>query len=343
MLSSCAKDVPATDERQDSEICFNLAPVTKANISDFDHDNVFSATAFYSQKNWDETNDGQNDASIYIDNAVISYNKDQNVWKCADKSYWWPKAGKLTFFAWSLNRDNLKFNGSNSHISVYPGFGPQGPINTIDNPNTDFMVAEIVKDKTANDPGLDWPDHETHKGVTTIFKHKMSQVGFTIRTDEDYSSTKVIKLESITFKQIIFYSTYALLPNDTWTEYSLLAKRSDINHFSDADGMTVNYAVDNAHADKVASNGHYIMIPQHFATVDPATTYLEIKYTIETKGTLAVEEVTYKKSLAELYSDGWEMGKKYTCAITISLDSILWDPAVENWDPVDGGNIEINY
>lgn len=28
------------------------------------------------------------------------------------------------------------------------------------------------------------------------------------------------------------------------------------------------------------------------------------------------------------------MGKKYTIYLTFTLDEILWDPAVEDWDPV---------
>lgn len=343
LLSGCAKVESgiAAEEARNEEICFNIAPVTKADLSDFDHSNVFSATAIYSQKNFDETNNGQTDASFYIDNATISYNSDLNVWKCADRSYWWPKAGKLTFFAWSLNRNNLKFSGDDSYIGSYPGFGPTGAINTKDNPNADFMVADIVKDKTSNDIGKEWPDHVAHNGVTTIFRHKMSQVAFKIRTDEDYSETKEIRLKSITFKGITFYSTYAQLPKETWSESSLVAKQDDIKHYSSADGMVVRYAEDNSKADAVVSNGHYIVIPQHFANADPSKTYLEIKYTIQTKGTQAFEEVTYKKSLAELYSDGWQMGKRYVCSITLSLDNILWDPAVEDWESVAGGNLEI--
>ena len=45
----------------------------------------------------------------------------------------------------------------------------------------------------------------------------------------------------------------------------------------------------------------------------------------------AVENVVVEKKLSELFGASWKMGTRYTCAITVSLDEILWDPAVEPW------------
>lgn len=33
----------------------------------------------------------------------------------------------------------------------------------------------------------------------------------------------------------------------------------------------------------------------------------------------------------------WEMGKKYTIYLTFTLDEILWDPAVQDWENVNIG------
>ena len=38
-----------------------------------------------------------------------------------------------------------------------------------------------------------------------------------------------------------------------------------------------------------------------------------------------------EKKLSDLFGASWMMGHRYTCAITVSLDEILWDPAVETW------------
>ena len=35
--------------------------------------------------------------------------------------------------------------------------------------------------------------------------------------------------------------------------------------------------------------------------------------------------------------DKWEMGKKYTINLTFTLDEILWDPAVQDWEGVNIG------
>ena len=68
---------------------------------------------------------------------------------------------------------------------------------------------------------------------------------------------------------------------------------------------------------------------------------VEVVYKITTaNGTSdpAVETVRVEKKLNELFPNSWEMGKKYSCAITVSLNEILWDPAVESWD--DGNSTD---
>lgn len=92
-------------------------------------------------------------------------------------------------------------------------------------------------------------------------------------------------------------------------------------------------------------------IPQTFAKGSNANenAYIEVKYTITTTVAFTtpegqpstkevVEEVTKNIFLNPATGtpmfDKWEMGKMYTINLTFTLDEILWDPAVQDWDPV---------
>ena len=71
-------------------------------------------------------------------------------------------------------------------------------------------------------------------------------------------------------------------------------------------------------------------MPQTFADATPV---VEVVYTITTNytGTPVVETVTVEKALNSIYTGGWVPGKKYELTITLTLDEILWDPAVVEW------------
>ena len=62
---------------------------------------------------------------------------------------------------------------------------------------------------------------------------------------------------------------------------------------------------------------------------------MQITYDIVTTytGTPVTETVTVSKKLSEIFTTpaSWEAGKKYTLTITLSMNEILWDPAVADW------------
>ena len=81
------------------------------------------------------------------------------------------------------------------------------------------------------------------------------------------------------------------------------------------------------------ADDYRILLPHAFAD----TELMEITYDIITNytGTPVTEEVTVSKKLSEIFKEttpaSWQAGKKYTLTITLSLNEILWDPAVEEW------------
>ena len=71
--------------------------------------------------------------------------------------------------------------------------------------------------------------------------------------------------------------------------------------------------------------------PQPVLVIPAAQTRIVIVYTIDG------HEHTYTHTL----SGNWEMGYKYTYNYTINVNEIIFDCTVEDWIPVDGGNITI--
>ena len=342
-LAACSKNevVPAVSG-ENVEISYKVAPRTKADPQTFDTDNVFASWAYYlpSGKSWSAN---QTEAKIYIgkegeEGATISYGN--NVWKDQDNSYYWPKEGNLTFFAYSLNSKSLtnKF-GEDTHFTCLnheSQYGIFGSLNLDTHPNTDFLVADIAKDKTANQNVYNF------NGVPTLFKHKLSRVKFTVKKKSDYPGA-TITLNSITFKNLVNGMTYTQYQKDAakgiYTPDYLFpgTKRTDQKYTETAFEVSSSKAFDPV-PDK--NEVRYIYIPQDFKGVtetDKIAT-IEVKYTVTFKDGISE---TYTKTLnVKNIFDSWEIGKRYTFNLIFSLDEIKWAPAVGDWED-DIKNIDV--
>lgn len=351
-LAACAKnEVIPVNSGENQEITFNVAPKTKADPQTFSTNNVFASWAYYlpKGKTWDanyavyESKRGdQNwkpeedkDYTVpqeYISGATISNNeRTGNKWKSEDKSYYWPKdGGSLTFFAYSLNKGDFALTEGTGFTCLHNN-GITGHIDLDKNSNTDFLVAEIAKDKTSNEKA-----HFTN-GVPTLFRHKLSSVAFAIKTGAAYAD-KSFKLTSITIKNISHYGTYGQLPTESFT-----ASGTTYSPVFTSTPQDITYQTDFF---PVTGKDKYIFIPQTFA--DDAK--IVVVYTITTTvGSGSVTETVTKtiqlNTLFKTVTDqndtefpgGWRMGKKYTINLTFTLDEILWDPAVQDWEDVKIG------
>lgn len=317
-LAGCTKNEPAPSVDAQQEITFMTAPLTKA-ADAFSTANVFESWAFYTPTNWATD---QSTAVAYgnLSDKLIKWDGTNNKWwnnvGVGAEVFYWPKAGKLTFFSYSLNSANT--NDAVKCSTEKGIYVEDYNVNT--NKNVDFLVADIAKDKTANE------SFASLNGVPTLFKHKLSNVVFTIETTADYTATKLFKLKSITLKNLAVEADYRQLGTEGWSNYGADAASTP---FSSTE-TTFTKAV----ATPVADQSLYM--PQTF----DADAKVEVVYTV-TSGS-AVENVTQEKKLIELFPSGWAMGTKYTCAIKVSLNEILWAPAVEQWSPATGADFEIN-
>ncbi len=345
-LAACAKnEVTPVLSNENTEIAYNVAPKTKAlaaNQENFAQGNVFVSWAYYLQgttTTWVEEGGKNADAKAYIANSTISYQA--GVWKNADATYYWPKGGRLTFFAYSLNRNNLD-HSADSHFDCHPTTGITAQIDLKQDPNTDFLVAEIAKDKSANE------NQYAFNGVPTLFKHKLTRVVFTV-TAENYQD-KSFTLNSIQFNNLHAAASYgqystvdltgaanptkdylkpstgtAYMDNPIYTNTALQVVAGTVTTVPEANEVTKIY------------------IPQEFAD---ETATITVNYTIKTtvhdNGTDSTVEdnctttIPIKGKFAK-----WEMGKKYIFNLKFTLNEITWDPAVEKWEDVNSSDITI--
>lgn len=342
-LAACSKNevVPAVSG-ENVEISYKVAPRTKADPQAFDTDNKFASWAYYlpSGKNWSDNWDVRKDAKPYIGEehvgSTISYKG--GVWKDQETSYYWPKGGKLTFFAYSLNSNTLT-NQDSETLFFYcengeGAYGITGTIDLTNHTNTDFLVADIASDQTSN------KEIYNFNGVPTLFKHKLSRIQFAVKKKEEYKGA-TITLNSIKFNNVAHAGYYCqfnkengkdTFTNDYWNEVgtpsSIVYTTTDFVVTSSTDYAPV----------KETNETHYIYIPQNFEDVkatDPIAT-IEVKYTVKFKDGISE---TYIKTLnVKDIFPRWEVGKRYTFNLMFSLNEIHYAPAVGDWEDVENPN-----
>lgn len=325
-LAACAKnEVTPVLSNENAEIAYNVAPKTKAGLTEnqenFAQGNVFASWAFYLPK--DHTWAANKATSQpYIVNSKISH--ENGIWKDQTKSYYWPKdGGSLTFLAYSLNKGNLTLAGEHSEFTCDNAGGVQGHIELMDNKNTDFLVAEIAADKTANE------NQYVFNGVPTLFKHKLSRVACTVKKAADYADKK-FELTEINFLNVATYGSYGQLPTEGFNA-------STVKH----DQLYTNAVQEiTTTAKAVTAEDVVIYMPQTFAD---ATAQIQVKYTVTTTvggSTPVVENCVKEISIKDKFAE-WAMGKKYIFNLTFALDEITWDPAVEKWEDVTAADVTI--
>lgn len=255
------------------------------------------------------------------------------MWKDQETSYYWPKGGKLTFFAYSLNSNTLR-NQDHTDTFFYcendeNAYGISGILNLEAHPNTDFLVADIATDKTTNESKYNFT------GVPTLFKHRLSRIKFAVKKKADYANA-TITLNSITFNKLINGMSYTQFhkSGDGFSEYMNTDKASRSTQVY----TQTNFEVASTEFVSIpdANEVRYIYIPQDFENVtdESKIATIEVKYTVTYKNGIS-ENCTKTLNVKNIFNS-WEMGKRYTFNLIFSLDEIKWAPAVGDW--VDGNN-----
>ncbi len=341
VIAACSKNelVPAGDAGS-AEITYLTAPKTKADPSkdNFDKSNVFASWAYYlpSDKSWSEN---RLEAQEYIVNSLISYQTETGSWKDTSSIHYWPKSGKLTFFAYSLNKGdlNLKHNVSQSHFACYnseDSCGINGQIDLDENPNTDFLVAQIAMDKSGNAT-----TYYTN-GVPTLFRHRLTRIAFTVKKSADYANKK-FTLNAIKFHNLshaMNYEQFHKTDDGNLAEYGYESGSRTTQVYTET-----ALPVESLKSTPVPGENEvrYIYIPQTFKGKNETAT-IEISYTVTTTvNGKEVDDVCKETINVKNYFEKWEMGKRYIINLTFGLEEILWDPAVEDWTDESSQDIMI--
>lgn len=328
-VASCTKNEVVSVPEQ-SEITFQTV-ATKA-AEPFDTDNKFISYAWFLPED-EEWADDPTASSAYISGAVIGYyDPPVNAWKAAS-TYYWPKQGSLTFFAWTVNTDATP-SLTNATVACTKANGiTVTAYDLTKNKNVDFMVADIEADQTDNTTAIStW-----NAGVPTVFRHALSKLEFKVVTVDnggnakDYSSENVsFTLKSIALTGVNNNKTYAqgnITSNHTWTEASPVAEISSLPVYTNNDpGFTVTSAPQTL---VPFANDYYIVLPQNMDADDT----LEIEYDITTNytGIPVTENVSQSVKLTEIYTSGWQPTTKYVLTIKLGINEIYWAPSVEQW------------
>lgn len=331
ILAGCTRTEIRSIADEPQQITFRTIE-TKA-ADDFLNTNKFYSYAYFLPK--DETWEINNaNAQDYITGALIAFNTTANAWKADGATYYWPKQGSLTFFAWTDN--------TATPTGTYAGCAKDKGItftaySAFDNKNKDLLVANIAKDMDGKNNLTAHQGWEP--GVPTVFHHVLSNLAFKIKTNDSYAGA-TYSLKSITLKNISTKGNYAqgsptaTVAENVWTGH-VDVKAMPV--FTSAAGQPVSST---AALLSPSADDFSIVLPQKFADATPE---IEIVYTITTNytGAAVVETVTETKPLKDIYTEGWVSGKKYTLNIKLSLNEILWDPSVEGWE--DGAVTDIQF
>ena len=368
-LVACSKSelVPVTTETE-TEISYTVAPKVRSTVNDFNQDWKFKSVAYYLANPNTWTSHTGVTPTEYI-NAEISYNTTEKVWRNATKKYYWPKDGKLTFFAYTNVKESLVDNGKGDGkgtstytqgeyivptVSAKDGVVYKDyDVTATANKNVDILVADISVDNTKNldtDYSTNYTDSRKNKftGVPTLFRHKLSKVIFTAQTvnekgaEYDYKTTDGITftLNSIKFTNIDKVNTYTQTAKagalGSWSTTASDITEDNQTYYDKGTGTGVD--ITKTIVGLYADGNQYYYLPQNFeaqtagsADKDYFTVNYTIKYANGTEETIDQVCIMNNSDTAKSVFNKWEMAKVYYINLKFSLNEILWDPAVEDW------------
>lgn len=303
-LGCCTKIVQQSGPTDNTEISYQVISGRTKALEAYPTTVPFVSSAWYlpKGKKWD-TNKA--DAQPYISSAVISYSYDDatNVFKFkAETPYYWPKKGSLTFMAYSPESAKIQITKDGVVVTDWATNGSDKKI--------DLMVADIVKDKSANGTSY------SMVGVPIVFRHTLSKVAVTAFIEKEEPGKEIY------LNEIIFRNVYgkADFNGSEWTN------RDDVHEIDNKLNPAIKLGVDKTHIIETM-----LLIPQSLSAVGTrGNVEMVIYYTINDKGVSKDENVTI--SLNQ-HGAAWERGKytEYQIIFGTSDNPIDFGGSVSDW------------
>ena len=360
-MASCTKNelkVPATGT--DAVISFQpvVANATKATYLTTanmkDKCASFGVFAWYGEPNLATSGSA---ATAYMDNVTVTYaagidetgSLGSGAWAPDPASpYYWPKNGTLSFDAYAP---------AHAHATT-PGLGTGKVTSTAANGlkienytvaalanQYDLLYSTRTQDKTTSTGG----SNDTYDGVDIAFKHALSAIEVTAKTDKDYSDA--IKLTKITIQNAYSKGTFKQNMTNATTEGTAEWSDRDIEEsyvlFNNASGVALNETALTSTTLNPISNA--ILLPQAISHSGGNKVSIRVDYTIKHGAAELAQyyEVDLGTTNGHEGSDSstlllaWEMGKRYTYNFIFSLEDIYFAPSVDIWDDITVDNINV--
>lgn len=315
-LGCCTKIVQQSGPMDNTEISYQvISKRTKSPLEAYPTTVPFVSSAWYlpQGKKWDAN---KADAQQYISSAVIGYDPATRVFKAATP-YYWPKKGSLTFMAYSPKSDKIQIT-KDKGVEI-TGWETNGSDKRID-----LMVADMVKDKSANGTSYGMV------GVPIVFRHILSKVAVTAFI-EDGVSGKEIYLNKIIFRNVYGKADFN---GAEWTN------RGDVHDVDNTLNPAIKLGINKTNIIETM-----LLIPQSLSAIIGTTrgnVEMEIYYTIKDndKGTQKDEHVIISLNK---HGAAWERGKytEYQIIFGTSDHPIDFGGSVSNWTDYENTDIVI--
>lgn len=309
-LGCCTKIVQQSGPTDNTEISYQVISGRTKALEEYPTTVPFVSSAWYlpQGKKWAAN---KADAQPYISSAVISYDDATNVFKAATP-YYWPKKGSLTFMAYSLDKTNSPvYSPEPDKIQITKdGVVVKGWATNGSDKRIDLMVADIVKDRSANGTSYGMV------GVPIVFRHILSKVAVTAFIEDGVTGKEII------LNEIIFRNVYgkADFNGSEWTN------RGNVHVIDNELNPTIELETKKKNVIETM-----LLIPQSLSAVGTrGNVEMVIYYTIKDNGVSKDENVTI--SLNQ-HGAAWERGKytEYQIIFGTSDNPIDFGGSVSDW------------
>lgn len=299
-LGCCTKIVQQSGPTDNTEISYQVISGRTKALEAYPTTVPFVSSAWYlpQGKKWDAN---KADAQLYISSAVIRHDDATNKFK-ATTPYYWPKKGSLTFMAYSPESGKIQITKDGVVVTDWATNGSDKRI--------DLMVADIVKDKSANGTSYGMV------GVPIVFRHILSKVAVTAFIEEGESGKEIY------LNRIIFRNVYgkADFNGAEWTN------SGDVHDVDNTLTPAIKLGIDKTHIIETM-----LLIPQSLSTVGTrGNVEMEIHYTINDNGAIKNEHVVISLNK---HGAAWERGKytEYQIIFGTSDHPIDFGGSVSDW------------
>ena len=295
------------------------------------------------------------EGTAYMNNVEVAYSSSlgsnpKGGWE-PEKTYYWPKNGKLTFAGYSPSV--LKTTSANPQSNPTVSYSAAGlivsdfEIDPSPAKQFDFMYAERSYNRTSStNQSSESTDHtyQSYDGVDLLFHHALSSIVFKVKADGTTNAPefklKKIEVNNVNYRGnfsenitdgAAYVSTPSWSVNESETNYTAWNGEQVI-------GTSDFSSLENASA--------LILLPQAFKHTSTSVK-VAITYDVTTND-VTLEDQTAEFDLSNSYKDknnnvisAWEMGKRYIYKIYFALNKIYFSPEVDKWDEVEMEPFEV--